>query len=500
MRYPAFYTSAILWSSVQLYAQSQMDWRDSGMVSPVRDQGQFGTCWAFGQIAAMESVLLKEKGIKVDLSEQNFANSFNFAGFGANGGNMDMADGYVSSLLGPVLETDQPYGDFVTVRKLRARYIFSSMEVLGEGEVVTPDTLKKYLREWGPFVSGVNASSVSGDLFLGGGKRNHVISVVGYQPTGWIIKNSWGIKTGIEGYFRSPYNVAPNILNGLWLKGVLDSSQISDVYSNAQTPYYTATGIGGTGRIGKFVASRILATTDHPVVAVGLHSRFPSQMQVTLYARSLPGTSGGQWKLEAPLLKFDFAMRAGFQMVGLPKAIPLQKGQEMIVVVEYNAPKDRPQQDQALGFAAMDPSMEPRQTLTSTDGVLFEDLYHKMKYVKGGRAWNAPTKIYTHKDGIVPAELPQGESVQIMDISPTRQEQSLWTLRRESNQLLIQSPSAQKVSLRVTDVKGQVVQQIPELHLLEGENRLEWKHNTPVWLRIGTESGNHFSQNLGVAP
>ncbi len=90
------------------WAQSSWNWRDSNLVTPIRDQGQYGTCWAFGQIAAMESALIREKGIRVDLSEQNFANTFNFAGFGANGGNMDMADGYVSSLLGPVLEADQP--------------------------------------------------------------------------------------------------------------------------------------------------------------------------------------------------------------------------------------------------------------------------------------------------------------------------------------------------------------------------------------------------------
>ena len=49
------------------------DWRDTGKVTPVRDQNPCGTCWIFGTLAAIESRVLIVEGIEYDFSEQNVA-------------------------------------------------------------------------------------------------------------------------------------------------------------------------------------------------------------------------------------------------------------------------------------------------------------------------------------------------------------------------------------------------------------------------------------------
>lgn len=53
----------------------KFDARDYGWVTPVKNQGEMGACWAFGTISALESALLKSTGIAYNLSENNLQNT-----------------------------------------------------------------------------------------------------------------------------------------------------------------------------------------------------------------------------------------------------------------------------------------------------------------------------------------------------------------------------------------------------------------------------------------
>ncbi|MBC7765451.1 MAG: hypothetical protein H7Y41_03115 [Hyphomonadaceae bacterium] len=85
-------------------------------VSPIRDQGTDGTCWAFASVGAIESNLLKASGLKYNFSESNLkhATSLDAGEWGFNrttndGGNRDVVTAYLARLQGMVLEKDDPY-------------------------------------------------------------------------------------------------------------------------------------------------------------------------------------------------------------------------------------------------------------------------------------------------------------------------------------------------------------------------------------------------------
>lgn len=88
------------------------DSREKGWVSPVKNQGNYGTCWSFATMAALETAFLRETAgvVTNDFSENHLARhnvGFNL-GFG-NGGNNQIAAALVTAWRDPLLESEDPY-------------------------------------------------------------------------------------------------------------------------------------------------------------------------------------------------------------------------------------------------------------------------------------------------------------------------------------------------------------------------------------------------------
>lgn len=81
---------------------SELDWRAEGVVTPIKDQGYCGSCWAFAAVGAMESKILLTGGDADDLSEQFVVSCDNY-NMGCDGGYM----GYVYDFLTYIGTTDE---------------------------------------------------------------------------------------------------------------------------------------------------------------------------------------------------------------------------------------------------------------------------------------------------------------------------------------------------------------------------------------------------------
>jgi C1A family cysteine protease len=261
-----------------------LDWRTSGIVTPVRDQGGCGSCWAFGTVGVMESAVLKGLGPSTDLSEQ-FLISCNKDVWGCNGGltaSMYHYDtlGFNQSVAGAVQEADKPY----TLNKGTCTVAYShpykldnwAFHIAG-GDWGNPTTaqIKTAIATYGPVTAGVcvgpkfkaytgGVMTVGDDVGVCNGFSNHQIGIVGWDDatSSWIMRNSWGPSWGESGYMRIKYGISLIGQGTSWATYTAPTVPITyspDLDTYSQYPAYSWSRIHGAAYYTLAVYDKVLA-------------------------------------------------------------------------------------------------------------------------------------------------------------------------------------------------------------------------------------------------
>ncbi len=193
---------------------ASIDWRTKGIVNPIKNQGQCGSCWAFSAVAAIEGAMAQSVGTLQAYSEQQLVDCSAFYGnHGCNGGLMDNAFNYVKAK-GLTTETNYPYTakdgncnkDAVAKKSAHIKghkdVTANRQEDLEAAAALHVISVAIQANEIQKYSSGVFDNPACGT------QLNHGVSVVGYgndSASGkdfWIVRNSWGSSWGEQGYIR----------------------------------------------------------------------------------------------------------------------------------------------------------------------------------------------------------------------------------------------------------------------------------------------------------
>jgi len=192
-----------------------MDWRDHGLVTPVKNQGQCGSCWAFAAVASLEGAWKKAGHSLTSLSEQQLVDCVT-SDYGCNGGLP--SDGIEwATAHGMASEASYPYkaADGYCHHNHKAVAHFTGVRNVQQSETA----LKNAVGTVGPVAVGIDASHFSFQLYHGGvyhesrcstTQLDHGVTVVGYGHESskdyWLVKNSWGSTWGEQGYIKMQRN------------------------------------------------------------------------------------------------------------------------------------------------------------------------------------------------------------------------------------------------------------------------------------------------------
>jgi cathepsin L len=184
-------------------------------VTPVKNQGNCGSCYAFGSVGAFESQHFIKTGKLILLSEQQIVDCSGQSG--CHGGTNEATFRYIANTGG--MESAASYV-YSASDDHECQFDRSKVVTNGSGYVVleaNEENFKNAVAIAGPIAVGIYAAK-SFQTYAGGvydepncgGIRNHALLVIGYGSDNghdyWLVKNSWGEDWGEKGFIKMSRN------------------------------------------------------------------------------------------------------------------------------------------------------------------------------------------------------------------------------------------------------------------------------------------------------
>lgn len=351
---PQYEESISLFSSLPSYYRNEN-------LTPVKNQGSEGCCWAFAMVGAMEASLIQQGYAtpqNIDLSEAHMAyfgknlwdiiyNDGEFVGAAAYalGGNEYCALAAMSKGSGAVSESVAPYEEYTgkTDKQISWEKQFISEFGLSKMVVLDPnkrDDIKKAIMEYGCVLNafysdelGCYNPQTAAYYYFGEAKQNHQTIIVGWddtyskenfkegqQPTSdgaWIVRNSWGERWGKNGYFYMSYETPQ----------ATTSAVVADITEYDNNYGYTGA-LNLTYLPGVTVASNIFtAYQDEVLEEISLEAGAAGNIIIDIYKGVTSSPQSGE------RTTMEYTVQSGYEKIKLEQPIELSQGERFSVVI-----------------------------------------------------------------------------------------------------------------------------------------------------------------------
>lgn len=203
---------------------------NNSVIPTIKNQGDYNNCWAFGSLSTLESNILNiNSSMEYDFSENNMKNlmssqsTYGIQSMQVNNGGFDsIALGYLTSWLGPVLESEDPYMSGNISTRLNSKIHIQNILINDHNLEFIKHSIYKYgavAISYNHDANFYNNSYYSYYMNTNYTDNGHMISIVGWDDDfpkehfniiapgdgAWICKNSWGENWGENGLFYISY-------------------------------------------------------------------------------------------------------------------------------------------------------------------------------------------------------------------------------------------------------------------------------------------------------
>jgi len=395
-------------SSARAYPSSY-DLRKLGKLPPVGDQGEDGTCWAFAALGALESSM--SPGHAQVFSADNLVLNSGDSGitYHSGGGTWRQPAAYLARWAGPVLASQDAYGDNYTPPGLTPAYHVQNMFLLPpRANQHDNGAIKSAIMTYGAVFSAMMVPETAKDwtkdiifrtynwthhayYYFGSGKPSHAVDIVGWddkyprdyfatKPPGngaFIVRNSWGASWADHGYFYVSY-YDTRLARTDW-NAVFDGAEPTDNFSAIYQYDLGPSQYWGDGSDSAWMANDFTAAKSDLLSAVSFWTEEPG-WRYAIYAKTgsastLTAENSGTFSL------------AGYHTVHLARPMQLVAGQRFRVAVKLTTPGvENP--------IKLGPTLGPagtNQSFVSANGSTWTDL----STLKDGRTLSVCLKAFT---------------------------------------------------------------------------------------------------------
>lgn len=341
-------------SGEERYLPYYYDYRVDKRSPVVKNQGVFGTCWAFASISALESALLPEQ--KYDFSEENMVLNSGFRVGLYDGGKYTMSLAYLAAWRGPVMEDDDIYGDGLVNEKAQPVKHIQEIQIL---EAKNIEAIKRAVFFYGGVQSSLYTSLTdaashsvhyneesSAYCYIGPNKANHDIVIIGWDDNypkenfnadiegngAFICQNSWGEEFGDNGIFYVSYYDSNIGLHNLIYTGIEEKDNYDNIYQSDIC--------GWVGQLGyedpeAYFANVYTANGAELMRAVSFYATGKSTEYEVYFVENFESAKSLN---KRTLLQSGSFSNAGYYTVVFDEPVLLRKDQKYAVVVRIRTP------------------------------------------------------------------------------------------------------------------------------------------------------------------